>query len=62
MRLLLDEMVNALAHFLSSPDAAQQPFNRAHYLRKAPDEEWLVPPGASHFRDPRLLSSATRAP
>jgi hypothetical protein len=39
VRLLLDEMVNALAHFLSSPDAAQQPFNRAHYLRKAPDEE-----------------------
>lgn len=36
---VIGQMVNALAHFLSSPDAAQQPFNRAHYLREAPDEE-----------------------
>jgi Domain of unknown function (DUF5615) len=35
-RRVIGQMVNALAHFLSSPDAAQQPFNRAHYLREAP--------------------------
>jgi hypothetical protein len=33
---VIGQMVNALAHFLSSPQAAQQPFNRAHFLRKAP--------------------------
>ncbi len=33
---VIGQMVNALAHFLSSPDAEQQPFNRAHYLREAP--------------------------
>ncbi|MGA9316143.1 MAG: DUF5615 family PIN-like protein [Solirubrobacteraceae bacterium] len=32
---VIGQMVNALAHFLSSPEAAQQPFNRAHYLREA---------------------------
>ena len=35
---VIGQMVNALAHFLSSPDAAQQPFNRAHYLREAPGD------------------------
>jgi hypothetical protein len=30
---VIGQMFNALAHFLSSPDAEQQPFNRAHYLR-----------------------------
>jgi predicted nuclease of predicted toxin-antitoxin system len=35
---VIGQMVNALAHFLSSPDAAQQPFNRAHYLREAPSD------------------------
>jgi hypothetical protein len=34
---VIGQMVNALAHFLSSPDAAQQPLNRAHCLREAPD-------------------------
>jgi predicted nuclease of predicted toxin-antitoxin system len=33
---VIGQMVNALAHFLSSPDAADRPFNRAHYLREAP--------------------------
>jgi hypothetical protein len=33
---VIGQMVNALAHFLSSPDAEQQPFNRAHFLRKTP--------------------------
>jgi hypothetical protein len=33
---VIGQMVNALAHFLSSPQAAQRPFNRAHFLRKAP--------------------------
>jgi predicted nuclease of predicted toxin-antitoxin system len=33
---VIGQMVNALAHFLSSPDAAQEPFSRAHYLREAP--------------------------
>ncbi len=32
---VIGQMVNALAHFLSSPEAEQQPFNRAHYLREA---------------------------
>jgi hypothetical protein len=32
---VIGQMVNALEHFLSSPDAAQQPFSRAHYLREA---------------------------
>jgi hypothetical protein len=36
---VIGQMVNALTHFLSSPDAVQEPFNRAHYLREAPDEE-----------------------
>jgi hypothetical protein len=31
---VIGQMVNALAHFLSSPEAARQPFNRAHYLRE----------------------------
>jgi hypothetical protein len=31
-------MVSALAHFLSSRDAPQEPFNRAHYLREAPSK------------------------
>jgi Domain of unknown function (DUF5615) len=33
---VIGQMVGALAHFLNSPDAAQEPFNRAHYLREAP--------------------------
>ena len=33
---VIGQMVNALAHFLVSPDAAQEPLNRAHYLREAP--------------------------
>lgn len=36
---VIGQMVNALAHFLGSPDARQQPFNRAHYLREAPEEK-----------------------
>jgi len=32
---VIGQMVNALADFLSSPETAQQPFNRAHYLREA---------------------------
>jgi hypothetical protein len=36
---VIGQMVNALAHFLSSPDATEEPFNRAHYLREAPDEQ-----------------------
>jgi hypothetical protein len=35
----IGQMVNALGHFLASPDAAKEPFNRAHYLREAPDED-----------------------
>lgn len=31
---VIGQMVNALAYFLSSSEAAQQPFNRAHYLRE----------------------------
>jgi hypothetical protein len=30
--------MSALAHFLASPDVAREPFNRAHYLREAPEE------------------------
>jgi hypothetical protein len=33
---VIGQMVNALAHFLVSPDAAQEPLNRAHYLREVP--------------------------
>jgi Domain of unknown function (DUF5615) len=36
---VIGQMVNALAHFLSSPDAVREPFNRAHYLREAPTKE-----------------------
>jgi predicted nuclease of predicted toxin-antitoxin system len=36
---VIGQMVNALAHFLASPDAAHEPFNRAHYLRAAPPDE-----------------------
>jgi hypothetical protein len=36
---VIGRMVNALAHFLSSPDAAEEPLNRAHYLREAPDHQ-----------------------
>lgn len=36
---VIGQMVNALAHFLASPDVAQEPFNRAHYLREAPDDQ-----------------------
>jgi predicted nuclease of predicted toxin-antitoxin system len=34
---VIGQMVNALAHFLASSDAAKEPFNRAHYLRAASD-------------------------
>ncbi len=33
---VIGQMMNALAHFLVSPDAAKEPLNRAHYLREAP--------------------------
>lgn len=36
---VIGQMVRALAHFLSSPEATREPFNRAHYLRDAPDDE-----------------------
>lgn len=36
---VIGQMVRALAHFLSSADAAKEPFSRAHYLREAPDED-----------------------
>jgi len=36
---VIGQMVSALTHFLSSPDAAGEPFNRTHYLREAPDKE-----------------------
>jgi hypothetical protein len=36
---VIGQLVNALAHFLASPDAAPEPFNRAHYLREAPDDK-----------------------
>jgi hypothetical protein len=32
---VIGQMVNALSEFLLSPQAAEQPFNRAHYLRRA---------------------------
>jgi Domain of unknown function (DUF5615) len=34
---VIGQMVNALARFLSSPEATQEPFNRAHYLRDTPN-------------------------
>jgi Domain of unknown function (DUF5615) len=34
---IIGQMVRALAHFLSSPDA-EQPFSRVHYLRTPEDE------------------------
>jgi hypothetical protein len=34
---VIGQMVSALAHFLSSAEAAREPFSRAHYLREAPD-------------------------
>jgi hypothetical protein len=36
---VIGQMVNALVYFLSSPEASQEPFNRAHYLREAPDDQ-----------------------
>jgi hypothetical protein len=33
---VIGQMVSALAYFLASSDAVQEPFNRAHYLREAP--------------------------
>lgn len=36
---VIGQMVNALAHFLTSPDAVHEPFNRAYYLRAAPPDE-----------------------
>lgn len=33
---VIGDMVRALQHFLRSPEAKRQPFNRAHYLRAAP--------------------------
>jgi signal transduction histidine kinase len=35
---VIGQMVSALAHFLRTPEAAREPFNRAHYLREAPEE------------------------
>jgi hypothetical protein len=35
---VIGQMVSALAHFLRTPEAAREPFSRAHYLREAPDE------------------------
>jgi signal transduction histidine kinase len=34
---VIGQMVSALAHFLRTPEAADKPFNRAHYLREAPE-------------------------
>lgn len=34
---VIGRMVRALEHFLSAPEAEALPFNRAHYLRLAPD-------------------------
>jgi predicted nuclease of predicted toxin-antitoxin system len=34
-RAVIGQMVNALSDFLSSAEADQEPFNRAHYLRSA---------------------------
>ena len=36
---VIGQMVNALAHFLASPDAVHESFDRAHYLREAPDNK-----------------------
>ena len=36
---VIGQMVNALAHFLASPDAVHEPFNSPHYLREAPADE-----------------------
>jgi hypothetical protein len=36
---VIGQLVKALQGFLSSPDAIEEPFNRAHYLRQAPDGE-----------------------
>jgi Domain of unknown function (DUF5615) len=33
---VIGQIVSALVHFLGSPDASGEPFNRAHYLRAAP--------------------------
>jgi len=33
---VIGQMVRALEHFLLSPEAAEEPFNRARYLRPAP--------------------------
>ena len=33
---VIGEMIRALDSFLSSPEAAPEPFNRVHYLRPAP--------------------------
>ncbi len=33
---VIGQMIRALEHFLSSPEAAEEPFNRAHHLRPAP--------------------------
>lgn len=34
---VIGQMVRALEHFLSSPEAQEEPFNRVHYLGSAPD-------------------------
>jgi hypothetical protein len=34
---VVGQMVNALAHLLSSPEARPDPFNQVHYLRSGPD-------------------------
>ncbi len=34
---VIGQMVKALEHLLSSPEAGKDPFNRVHYLRPAPD-------------------------
>jgi hypothetical protein len=36
---VIGQMVNAVVHFLSLPSATQEPFNRAHFLREAPESE-----------------------
>jgi hypothetical protein len=35
---VIGDMVRALEHFLRSPEATAEPFNRAHYLRAAASE------------------------
>jgi hypothetical protein len=40
---VVGQMVSALAHFLCSPEASGEPFNRAHYLLAAPDGEATKP-------------------